>query len=853
VPLALGALVRQRDEVDAVSGTVRASRLVSVVGAPGVGKSRVCAEVVARVGDSFGGGVVWVDVAGDHGGISLEPLLDRPVLVVLDGCERDLDRAVSIVESVLRSAPNATLLISSQAPLGIPGERCFRLRPLGDGDATQLFWHRAAAAGAVESPGEATDAHVGEIVRRTGGIPRVIEAFAARAGTLAVAQVAAGDLRDPALDDAVARSLDRLDSDQRDLFRRLAIFDGGFTIRAAEAVAGADSTSLAALVAASLVERSPDDPDRYALLEPIRAVALQLLHDAGEVEEAAEHHCWWFVALAAAAEPLLTSRHQHAVLAYLDADDANLCAAFDRAARAPRSDYDVLRLATSLVLHWVMRGRLAEGRRALETALAHDPMPPLPLRAKAMWGLGYIAHLTDDVAVARAALESANETFIMLNDFGGQARAVVLNAHSRVRRGRAGNEESWLDEVLPYAESQDDDWCVSMILAVRALVKLRRQETAGARQDTEQAVAVARQSGDRHALAFALEALAQLTMASAGPGAAEPVRREVLLAAAELNDPLTVASALVALGATAVSAGEVTRAEALLRAGFALAESVHARRLTASALNHLGALASGRGDHAAARQMLERALAESDAVGDTWVPALHTLARVYTAEGNPALASALLGEAVALARDADARAAVAQMLLDLSHAAGLAGDGERAEAAVHEALDIYVERGDLGGIGSAIRSLAGLAASAGNAERAARLLGAAQSMSGEGARPDGPLEPELDALSEQMSVEALQTAIRRGQGLAEKDAVALARRSASGRATAYDGWESLTNAEQDVAVLVAEGLSNPEIATRLFISRRTVENHVSHALSKLGLRSRVELAVEAVRRGDLAK
>ena len=183
-----------------------------------------------------------------------------------------------------------------------------------------------------------------------------------------------------------------------------------------------------------------------------------------------------------------------------------------------------------------------------------------------------------------------------------------------------------------------------------------------------------------------------------------------------------------------------------------------------------------------------------------------------------------------------------------------AGEPEQAERDAQDALAGAPEGEAYLFVPDILECLAVLAGDGARHPEAARLLGAAcairQRMGAVRFKIyDADYETLVAALRDAMGDSDFDTALAEGAGLSAEEAIAHAQRCRGQRKRPSSGWGSLTPAERDVVGLVSEGLTNSDIATRLFISPRTVQTHLTHVYTKLGLTSRVQLAQEATRRG----
>jgi predicted ATPase/class 3 adenylate cyclase len=415
LPAELSSFIGREDELKHIRSLVESTRLVTLTGAGGSGKTRLGLQVAADLLDGAGDGVWLIELAAvtDPDAVPAaigtvlgvvsrpgRPALDALVealapqhpLIVLDNCEHLIDACASTADAILRRCPDVHLLVTSREPLGIGGEAIYRVPPLSlpsgdDGqsgwagsDAVALFVDRARKQGVDLTADEHTCPIIVSICRRLDGMPLAIELAAARLSSVSLA-----DLRDrldhrfrlltggsrvalarqQTLLATVSWSYSLLDSAEQQLLRRLAVFPESFDLAAAEAACGFGRVDrldvvelLGSLVNKSLVVTEPRvDVLRYRLLETIRQFAADRLMEAGDEETAAVSaaHCTHFVSLAESAGSHLAGPDQGSWFSRLDADRANFWRAAEWAAGAPGGTRQVLRLGAALRRFWISR------------------------------------------------------------------------------------------------------------------------------------------------------------------------------------------------------------------------------------------------------------------------------------------------------------------------------------------------------------------------------------------------------------------------------------------------------------------------------------------------------------------
>ncbi len=910
LPSGLTSFLGRRAEVGEVAQVLQGSRLVTLTGSPGIGKSRLGLEVIRRIaGDELGAGWLVELAPVRHGGLvpaalaaalsvqeaSGERLTDtivtrvgaRRALVMLDNCEHLVGACAEVAGALLRGCPNLRILATSREPLSIAGERVWQVPPLSVPgpdeppvpeelmvyDAVSLFVERASAVqpSFFLHPGVASA--VSEIASRLDGIPLAIELAAARVATRTPDEIArrlddrftllvSGGrdhvTRHATLQSAIDWSHESLSAPERALLRRLAVFVGGFCPRAAEAVcAGGEVQSadvpdlLGRLMSRSLLvcDAGPDQA-RFRLLETIRAYAGDRLEEAGESAGSRAAHARFYMALAERAEVELAGPRQEHWFARLEAERANLRAAIEWSLGCGQSEW-ALRLAGSLVLFWRVRCHFSEGRDLLEAGVAAANGGAPALRARALWGSGFLAHMIGDDDAAVRRLEECLALFQQPDDVRGRARALLVLGNCRQFRSDA-RAVPLLEESARLAREAGDSWCLAHALALTGFEYASLNQMPSARPFFEEGLRVARSAGDAQGLRFGLLGLGRVALVQGEYGAAEALFEEAMALARRLGEEYIETTALTFLGELALGRGDHERAralhdEALARLGDAGPPGASLDLPLLSARIH-----HAEGDLRGARCGFEAVIARTEK-DRTSIPALQGLGELAAEEGEPAEAIAVLQSAYELARGIGDARAMAQAVHALGGLARAAGDGGTAAGLHREALQLQRGIGDAPGIAASLDAVAGLAAAAGRLEHAARLLGAAQALrETEGhfeASPESSRrQADMAVVRQGLSAAQLEAALAEGAGWSIEEAVAQACKRTGRGGRPASGWLSLTERERHVSALVAEGLTNLQIAERLFIAPATVKNHLSHIYSKLGVGRRHELAATTWRR-----
>jgi predicted ATPase/serine/threonine protein kinase len=617
------------------------NRLVTLTGPGGTGKTRLATRVAGDVRDSFPGGVAFVSLAGRSdaagavseiaGGFGLRAAagvegvealgaelareLPGETLLVLDSFERVV-QAAPVIATLLTSAPQLKVLVTSQTPLRLYGEREFALPPLPPEGAATLFAERAGAVlpGFAITPENA--AAVAAVCARLDGLPLAIELAAARVKLLSPAALAArlersldfltGPRDLPARQQTLRATIDwtheLLSPSEQALFRRLAVFVSGATLEAAEAVADARQDlgvdvleAMSSLVDKSLLrcrDATAADP-RFEMLETVREYALERLAKSGDEALARRAHAAYALVIAEEGSGQLSGDEAPAALARFDQEHANLRAALEHLLAAREVEW-ATRLATALMPYYRRRELLADGRSRIMSVLALPGASPRA-RAGALYAASLLAGEQGDGATSRALLEESVELYRELGD--ERATVVARNALAVACQlmGDLEAAHAHLAEVLRDAERLGDADSLAQRLNNLASVTHASGDAAGAAALYAQCRGAFEARGDRLGAAWALDQQGDATRDAGDPAAARALYEQSLQRFRELDNRAGVATALVDLARLARLSGDLDEAGRRAREVLAL-EPLGSDRAAVRLLEELAAMAASDRD-----------------------------------------------------------------------------------------------------------------------------------------------------------------------------------------------------------------------------------------------------------------
>jgi predicted ATPase len=674
LPAQLSSFIGREGEMAEIKQLLAATRLLTLTGAGGCGKTRLALRVAADVLPEYPDGVWFVELASvtDPDMVTqsaaealsireqpkrslLETLADhlrsKRLLLVLDNCEHLLDACARLAGALLKTCLNLRILATSREAIGVPGESIWQVPSLTSPEpgatmspeslcqfeAVRLFKERAVAVQPRFVLTSAIAPAVARICWRVEGIPLAIELAAARMSALSAAQIAerlqdSFDLlshgkrtalpHHQGLRATIDWSYALLTDAERRLFQRLAVFAGGFDLEAAENVCVAEGIEreqildlLTQLVEKSLVLiREQHGTTCYRLLEPIRQYAQDRLREGGAMPTVQRRQVDYFLRVAQKAEPRLLGHEQQLAFEELEAEHANLLAALAWAAEHDAES--ALKLSNALGWFWERRGYLAEGREWFKRTIAESPATLAQLRGEAYVRAGRLACWQGDYEHAIALTEKG----MRLCEQSGNQRwlGMAFNNLGGVAayRGELDRAVPLLDQSLSIGKDSCDTDLVWRSLGDLGVVALFQGDYESARDLVEQSVLTMRRCGDEDG-GMMVRILGDVEFALGNIEKATSYYEETLAIGGKLAHKRAVASALEGLGKVAFDRGDYPRARAFYEEGLQVADELGQKSEYAITLGiNLAELAVEERKFDQARRLCMAGLRNSQEVGD---------------------------------------------------------------------------------------------------------------------------------------------------------------------------------------------------------------------------------------------
>jgi predicted ATPase/DNA-binding CsgD family transcriptional regulator/Tfp pilus assembly protein PilF len=877
--------------------SLESARLLTLTGPGGSGKTRLAIEAASSSLALYPDGVWFVDLSSltdpglvapalatvlglrEQADLSLTSslvswLTGRDVLLILDNCEHLIRSCASLIDTLLRECPHLSVLATSRQVLNISGETLWRIPSLSFPDphhpsqpeelrnyeAIQLFIERARLKEPTFDLTSETAQVVAQICYSLDGLPLAIELAAARVGTMSVTEIAtrlderfrllAGDdqtapSRQQTLRAAIDWSYDHLGKAEQRLLRSLSVFVGNFSLQAVEAIcmggppgsAGATDYDeydaldlLSELVDKSLLIAEPwKGETRYRLLDTIRQYASLKLSAAtgrseseGGTESLRKRHLLWYLQLAEEAQTFLQGPDQATWLDRLQVENDNMRMALQYGQEVGDGFADGSRLAVALGAFWYLRGYASEGRRWLESAIKSNTLPP-ELMAKALNRAGLLARSQGDYSSAATLFMECLALYRRLGDKKQISAALINLGVVATNTGQYEEATTVLTEALSLKQEIGDKSGIATALNNLANIAADQGNFKEAGQYYEQCAVMQRAVGNKFMLSISLNNLGNVARCMGEYRRARELVTESLNIKRELEETIEIASSFHKLAEIEWCEHNYAEARRLCEEGLAVLSDTGDTEATALLLNTLGEIARASGDYAEAQSRYEQALLTTR---ERWI----------------------INDAV----------------FNLGRIALYTADYQQAQVRLAECLGSYVQASSKRGIAECIATIARSAVTQNLPERAAKLFGYVDALleaTGYRMHPNDErdLAQARAAVQVQLGKAGWTLSWDEGRSLSAESAMAIGietlqtvseaaangtSKKAKKRSKQYP--RGLTQREVEVLRLVTEGLTDAQVAERLYLSTNTVHAHLRSIYDKLAVSTRSSAARFAV-------
>jgi predicted ATPase/class 3 adenylate cyclase/Tfp pilus assembly protein PilF len=745
LPLSLTSFIGHESDIEELEHLLWRSRLLTITGPGGAGKTRLAIQAAQNVQGSFPDGIWFIDLAPlpntsllsqhvmnvlgmrEEAGyipdqILMDNLHNKALLFIFDNCEHLLPDVARLAETMLRNAPRLRILATSREKLSVSGEVVWRIPPLSLPDSkditsiekltqyesVKLFQDRAVAARSNFTITRENADAVFQICARLDGLPLAIELAAARVRVLSVEEILTrlddrfrllvGSRtalpRQQTLRGLVDWSYDLLAEKERLLLSRLSVFSGGWTLETAEQVCASEDIEawevldlLTSLIDKNFViGETRNGHERYRFLETILKFSQERLRESNETEEITQKHAAYFVQMTVNSYGKEWGPGQAQWLVWLDEEYDNLRTTLTRLSRVTGDEEILLKMAGSLWRYWEIRGYLTEGRAWLETALAKSSNKPGYWRANGLGGAGHLARQQGDYLYAKALHEQSLDIFRAIGCKLGTARQ--LNALGEIAhfQGEYVHAFELHEESLSIRKEIGDKEGIAVSLRQLGVIACDRGQYQHARELLEESLRLEREVGDKLLMALTLNDLGFVAQHLCEYERAVSLFTEAMSMERELNDRLGISNSLQNLGNVATDQGELKQAELLYQQSLELKMELGDKRGISRVIAALAEVAFFQGKYPLATDLGRQSLTFSQELGvkRSVLASLELLGFVAHYQGNYEQAASFAEKCLELSTEMDAPHA-------LGYAKELLALGKYSDGSLKEARELFQE------------------------------------------------------------------------------------------------------------------------------------------------------------------
>lgn len=754
LPVQLTSFIGREDEIKQIKNAFKQTRLLTLTGSGGSGKTRLSLQISADVIDDFENGVWFIEIASLSDAVSLlqaimkvfglkeqpkrnpeeticEYLHEKEMLVILDNCEHLIAPCAYLAVILLSNSPKLKIISTSREALRCDGEQIHRVRSLDSPDpneeispenllqyeAVRLFMERALLINKDFRLTNDNAPYLKEICYRLDGIPLAIELAAARTKILSVEKIfdrlkdrfrlLSGGIRtalprQQTLKALIDWSHDLLTDEEKIFWRRLSVFTAGWTIEAAEEVCSDEILEKERILALSdqLAEKSiivyDPEKERYRILETIKQYGEEKLREANETESVKAKHLYYFMDFAEKSEVKLKGSEEKIWLEILETEQSNIQSAIEWSATKAGEKEEGARLASASQIFWSIRGHITTGKRLLESVLANQSEVSKEVLGKVKTRLGSQLIFLGEFEKSKEYLE---EGLMLLRECG--EKIVITDTINML-----GNVEMYLgdyrmaqklfEENLSISRSTGNKHVMALTLNNLGNKKYIEGNYAEAQRLYEESLALRRELGNVQGIAISLYNLGNITLDQGEYEKSRKLFEESLEISREIGDKRMIASSLNCLGGIATIQEEYERARKLIEESLTLNRGIGEKRNIARSLSFLGRLEQNLGFYEKAQNIFEETFALTSQIGEKngIAFALNDLGNVLFLLENYEQSQKYYEESLALRQELSEKRAIAQSLWDMGNVLYITGKYEKARKYFTGCLELRIETGE---------------------------------------------------------------------------------------------------------------------------------------------------------------